>query len=196
MIDPTGEKMARRTRRDWLFAGFEILGSQGRDGLKLEALCERLAVTRGSFYHHFRDFADYRAQLLEMYRQEGTLRIIEMVEQEATPRAKLARLLELIVELTGARFENPEPAIRAWALQDGEVQVVQRAIDERRTAYVMALLEAMGAPPERARLLADYLYALLVGCEQMQPPVQGQRLRSMFDEYLRLIDNHLHPEEP
>lgn len=185
--------MIRRTQRDWLLSGMEIITAEGRDGLKLEALCSRMGVTRGSFYHHFRDLADYRSQLLEFYRREGTLQIIEVVDQEPTPRRRLERLLALIVELSSAEW-NAEPAIRAWALRDPEVRDVQKAIDARRVEYVEELLARMGAEPARARLLSEFLYALLVGCEQMHPPVHGGRLRAVFDEFLRLIDHSLDPE--
>ncbi len=184
--------MTRRTQRDWLLAGFEIVTAEGRDGLKLEALCSRMGVTRGSFYHHFRDLADYRTQLLELYRREGTLRIIEVVDQEATPRGRLERLLGMIVDLSSEDW-NAEPAIRAWALQDAEVRDVQKAIDARRVEYVEQLLAQMGAEPARARLLSEFLYALLIGCEQMHPPVYGARLRAVFDEFLSMIDRSLDP---
>ena len=188
--------MTRRTQRDWLLAGLEIVTAEGRDGLKLEALCSRLGVTRGSFYHHFRDLADYRTQLLEFYRREGTLQIIEVVDREAAPRQRLERLLALIVELWSAPEQDPSPAIRAWALQDAEVRGVQEEIDVQRVQYVERLLSQMGAEPARARLLSEFLYALLVGCEQMHPPVDGGRLRAVFDEYLRLIYHSLNPEVP
>lgn len=188
--------MTRSTAREWLQAGIEMVTAEGRGALKLEALCTRLGRTRGSFYHHFRDLAEYRARLLDFYRREGTLQIIEIVDRESTPRARLERLLGLIVELSSAPERNPEPAIRAWALQDGEVRAAQEAIDGRRMEYVAQLLAGMGAGPDRARLLSELLYALLVGCEQMQPPVPAARLRALFDEYLRLVDHHLHPEVP
>jgi AcrR family transcriptional regulator len=189
--------MTRRTQRDWLQAGIEIITAEGRDGLKLEALCGHLGVTRGSFYHHFRDLADYRSQLLEFYRRECTLQIIEVVDREAaTPRLRLERLLALIVELSSAPEQNPEPAIRAWALQDAEVRDAQKAIDARRVEYVEQLLAQMGAEPARARLLSEFLYALLVGCEQMHPPVHGGRLRAVFDEFLTLIGHSLDLEAP
>jgi AcrR family transcriptional regulator len=188
--------MTRRNRDDWLLAGVAILARHGRDGLKLEALCERLGVTRGSFYHHFDDLGDYRRQLLEHYRQEGTHRLIEIADREPTARARLERLLETIVEFTDIPQKNPEPAIRAWALQDAEVRAVQGTIDEHRLEYVAALLRELQVPPARARLLSEYLYALLIGCEQLQPAVAGERLRELFDLYLKMLDHTHSPEKP
>jgi AcrR family transcriptional regulator len=189
-----GDCMGRRTRRDWLMAGLEVVTAEGRDGLKVEALCARMELTKGSFYHHFRDLAEYKSGLLELYRQEGTLQIIEIVERAATPRARLERLLEVVVEYSRAAERNAEMAIRAWALQDDEVRGVQREVDARRVEYVAQLIEQIGAAPPRARLLAELVYATLIGSEQMQPPISGDRLRALFEEHLRLVDHHLNPE--
>ncbi|MFD1730239.1 TetR/AcrR family transcriptional regulator [Deinococcus malanensis] len=43
----------RRTRGDWLDAGFALLREEGEHALNLERLCGQMSLTRGSFYHHF-----------------------------------------------------------------------------------------------------------------------------------------------
>jgi AcrR family transcriptional regulator len=186
----------RRTQRDWLQAGIELLAGEGRHALKVDRLSRRLGVTKGSFYHHFRDLAEYRTQLLAFYREAGTLRIIDAVDREPGPRARLERLLEIVVEFAAAPEKDAETALRAWALDDAEVAAVQRDVDGRRIDYVAGLLREQGAEPARARVLAELLYALIVGAEQMQPPADGVRMRAWTDEYLRLIDHHLNPEAP
>jgi AcrR family transcriptional regulator len=42
---------------DWIRGGFAILAEEGIKALKIERLCRRLGVTKGSFYWHFTDFA-------------------------------------------------------------------------------------------------------------------------------------------
>ena len=40
---------------DWITAGLELLSREGISGVKIQRLCERLNVTKGSFYWHFTD---------------------------------------------------------------------------------------------------------------------------------------------
>ena len=50
---------ARRPSRlsvdDWIQAGYAILAEEGIKALKIDRLCSRLGVTKGSFYWHFND---------------------------------------------------------------------------------------------------------------------------------------------
>ena len=48
---------------DWIQAGFAILADGGPNALRVDRLCERLGVTKGSFYWHFADLAAYRDAL-------------------------------------------------------------------------------------------------------------------------------------
>ena len=52
---------------DWIQAGFAILAEEGIKALKIDRLCRRLAVTKGSFYWHFTDIAGYRAALVQAW---------------------------------------------------------------------------------------------------------------------------------
>ena len=40
---------------DWIQAGFALLADGGPNALRIDRLCERLGVTKGSFYWHFTD---------------------------------------------------------------------------------------------------------------------------------------------
>jgi AcrR family transcriptional regulator len=52
---------------DWIQAGFAILVEEGIKALKIDRLCRRLEVTKGSFYWHFTDIAGYRAVLVQAW---------------------------------------------------------------------------------------------------------------------------------
>ena len=178
--------MARKTKEDWLRTGVTALIEAGPDGLTVDGLCRRLDVTKGSFYHHFDGYDDFKMRLLAYFEQEGTLNIIDVVEETAdTPQARLHRLLDIIVRHSRELEHNPEVVVRAWARQDEAAAAVQTRVDRRRIAYVESLCQQLVGDAETAKRMAQLLYAILVGCEQLQPPVQGDGLRALFDEYLR-----------
>src|SRR6266446_3188026 len=113
------------SRRRWLKEGLVLLEEAGAEALTIESLTNRLGVTKGSFYHHFANYQDFQERLLEFWEEEGTLRIIQWAEQEASPPEKLARVMQ--ASLHPSRLDV---ALRAWALQDERVRDHQQRIDQ------------------------------------------------------------------
>ena len=179
--------MARKTKRDWWIAGIEILTTVGPSGLTIDNLCQQLTMTKGSFYHHFGGIDDFKEQLLAYYEEEGTLDIIEQLTAVSTPLGKFKGLLDIIVEASIMYTTYPEATIRAWALHDEMVRAVQTRVDARRLAYVEALLQEILNDPIEAKIKAQITYTILVGAEQMQPPVIGEELRALYDTLLPLL---------
>jgi AcrR family transcriptional regulator len=174
--------MPRTSQRDWLAAGLRILRAEGARGLTIEQLTNALQLTKGSFYHHFQNWAEYKTALLHFFERQDTLSVITIVEQEPDPAAKLRRLFAII---TSDPLEL-EAAMRAWALQDAEVNAMQSRIDTQRIAYVQALYTALLDDPARAEVAGVLAYAVLVGSTQIQPPLSLPMLRQLFDEFQRL----------
>lgn len=54
----------RLSVEDWIQAGYTLLAEEGIKALKLDRLCARVGATKGSFYWHFTDMANYRAALI------------------------------------------------------------------------------------------------------------------------------------
>ena len=51
--------MDRLTKLDWIERGLSTLASDGAHALKVGPMATQLKVSRGSFYWHFRDVADF-----------------------------------------------------------------------------------------------------------------------------------------
>lgn len=177
----------RKTKTDWLQAGLQILATAGAPALTIDSLTSALGVTKGSFYHHFKGFGDFKSGLLEFYESASTLQVIALTEQQGSAAAKLHFLFSLIVSGTA----EPEIAMRAWAQQDPEARAVQMHIDAQRIEYVRSLCLDLAATPEQARLMAHMAYAILVGSAQIQPAFDQPTLRRLFDEFLRIYTIHL-----
>jgi AcrR family transcriptional regulator len=167
--------MALLTKRRWLEEGLALLEEAGAEALTIESLTDRLGVTKGSFYHHFTNYQDFKERLLSFWEEEGTLRIIHWAEQEVSPPDKLARVLR--ASLHPSRLEV---ALRAWALQDEQVRVHQQRIDQQRLAYLEAVVYATRADHLYAKLLARVLYSLYVGSQHIIPPIQGEDLGALY----------------
>jgi AcrR family transcriptional regulator len=161
--------MAMAGKRDWLDAGLALLAEQGAPSVTIERLTERLGLSKGSFYHHFKGMGGFRTALLEHFEAERTTRFMEQAEQARGDR--LRTLLDLV--LAPGPGPELEIAVRAWALQDAEAREVQARIDRTRADY---LTEVCGDAE-----LGQALYLVVVGAGQVVPPLSGRRLKSALE---------------
>jgi len=159
-----------------------VLGEVGTEALTIDLLVTRMGVTKGSFYHHFQNYQDFKDKLLAFFEHEGTLDVIAIAEQSPSPLEKLERLLEITLHFS----PNVELAIRAWALQDTQVRACQERIDSRRIAYLQELIHALGSDDTQSLVMARLLYAIYIGSLQIKPPLQGAALEQLYYEFMRL----------
>jgi AcrR family transcriptional regulator len=173
------------TRTEWLDAGLDLLADEGAPAVTIERLTGKLGVTKGSYYHHFKGAAGYRTALLDYFEARFTTRLIDTVERapEAEPAAKLQHLLRLV--LSDPDTAGLEIAVRAWALQDPEVRAAQERVDRTRTAYLKQLCRGLKADLDPDRF-AQLLYLILIGAEQVLPPIAKDDLRDIYALTLRL----------
>lgn len=152
---------ASSARQPYFAAAMQILADEGYGGLKLNPLCQRLALTTGAFYHNFRNWEDFTSQLLEHWHTEKTTRLVELARSPADPLDRLQVLLEISVDLP----HRAEAAIRVWASLDPRVRRLQDDVDAERHAIVLESLRALVGDDEAA-LYARTAMFLLIGFEQ------------------------------
>ncbi|MBB6732148.1 TetR/AcrR family transcriptional regulator [Cohnella zeiphila] len=69
-------------KRKWLEEGFSLWGERGAGFLTIDTLTSRLGVTKGSFYHHFQNWQNYKENLLSSYENERTLKIFDVTTSQ------------------------------------------------------------------------------------------------------------------
>ena len=158
--------------------GLDLLAEQGFRGLTIAALCERLGVTKGSFYHHFRDMAEFVDQLLEHWAREHASRLIALSESITDPTERYDLLEGIAVGLP----HGAEAAIRAWSWTNETVAAVLRKVDAARLDHLTESGVAAGESPERARLMALISLGVLVGVQQLERPASTATMRDVFAE--------------
>ena len=171
-------------RRDWLEEAIRVFALEGPRGLRIENLQRILGVTKGSFYHHFGSAANFRKAFLEFYEKEGTFAVIDLAEKGSSATEKLRRLLNFVVSFAREEHSNPEVNLRAWALTDPEVGEVIERVDGRRRAYLQSICREIEGDVSQADLLADLIYTVLVGCQQIIPSFEADRLQEIFTSIL------------
>ena len=75
------EKSKGLSRNEWLARALEVLAKEGSSVMTVDALVKRLNVTRGSFYWHFEDRADFIRQLVHYWSVAFTEEIAKEVSK-------------------------------------------------------------------------------------------------------------------
>jgi AcrR family transcriptional regulator len=162
-MERKGRRRARLQRQDWIDAAVRRLAESGVDAVRIELLARDLAVTKGSFYWHFKDRADLLEAVLREW-EATTDRVSGSVPEDATPSERMERFLELITasaaDADQAALEN---AVLAWAQRDSAVAERVAAVEAKRTADAEGLLAELGFPPAEAASWADIGYTTFVG---------------------------------
>ena len=157
----------RLTPNHWIEHGLKTLAREGHNALKVGPMADKLNVSRGSFYWHFRDIGDFRTQLLQRWQARSTDEIIQDLDaREGDPR----RFKELIQRGFRGR-RSLDRAIRSWAAHDKAVAALVAAVDARRIARMTKLLVEAGVDREWADQRAAFIYWAYLG----QPAVMDQR---------------------
>jgi len=175
--------MERLRSEDYYREAFAILGESGSESMTIALLCERLDVTKGSFYHHFAGMPGFTESLLLFWESEHSERLIAMSRAQPDPALRITGLIDIGVGLP----HGPEAAIRAWGRSNPEVAEVVARVDKRRERHLVDAMVALGVDRARARLLTRMAMNLLVGTQQREHPVDLKRLRQMFEEINRLV---------
>ena len=152
-VPPRPERRPRRdSRGELLDAALEIILERGVDGLKIEDVCERVGVTKGSLYWHFHDREGLiREALLEqMYRMaEEKLDTLSTAIDSATGRD------DYLMKVVGAQsdpFDADEVETR-WqrleiitaARRDPGLWAMMCDVQRRQQRFLVELMESASA---------------------------------------------------
>ena len=118
-----------------------------------------LKVSRGSFYWHFRDIADFRAQILRSWQESTTDQVIQEID---AVKAEPDRLRHLVRRAFSTK-RSLDRAIRSWAAEDEDVAAMVASVDARRVAYIAKLLVAAGVENQKALPRAAFMYWAYLG---------------------------------
>lgn len=149
----------RLTREDWVQHGFDVLRTEGHEGLKADRMVKALNVTRGSFYWHFKSLKSFHAALLTAWRANITEAVIAELKEIPTGQMQLTELISRVI-LTP---QFVEAAIRSWAQVSEEVAEAVRQVDEMRITYLAEVMKQQGVPADTARSRAVVLSWAYVG---------------------------------
>lgn len=175
---------AHLTKSDWIAHGLRTLANEGANALKVGPMSTKLKVSRGSFYWHFRDIADFQSQLLQSWQERSTEQVIRELE---AGKAQPDRLKHLMTRAYAAK-RDLDRAMRSWGVEDEDVARIVASVDARRVAYIAKLLVAAGVESQRARHRAAFLYWAYLGQAIVMDPRHSSMAASTVDDIADLFE--------
>jgi len=177
----------KTTKGHWLSAGMALLVARGPDSISVEQLCQQVGLTKGSFYHHFKDHPQFVDELVADWQQQNLHQPIN----ESTNGSGQARLSTLTA-LSAALDPEQEIAVRRLASRNDKVRAVLALVDEARMDYLATLYREAGLKPRQAADAAKIQYAGFVGAQSLWPHefgAQVQKLGKIVDKLLMARNN-------
>jgi len=168
--------MTRTNKNDWLETGLKFLEEKGLEGLTIDGMATHLGLTKGSFYHHFKNMADYELQLLEYWANQY---LTTSGSLPAIPSDRLA-LLDTLMGETFNRMTGPEVVIRMWAQQDERARDYLEQVDSFRRQLLSEIFNSVMRNEEEAQLLTDMLFSMAVGSMASIPRLAPGRVTEMY----------------
>ncbi|MEK8198500.1 MULTISPECIES: TetR/AcrR family transcriptional regulator [Lysinibacillus] len=144
------------TKDDWIKAGLQQLAEDGIHKVRIEALARSLKISKGSFYHYFRDHQQLLDAMLDYWETHATNAIIQSMEQEDAT-------LEQLLRISFYKDKKIEIGIYAWAKYDAHVATRIVQIEEQRIACVAKLYQKKGMTKEVSKDRARLAYLTYIG---------------------------------
>lgn len=173
----------RYTAAHWIALGHKALAEGGADAVKLEAICKAAGLTRGSFYHHFKDHPAFLAALAAAWADRNTSRLMAgLGTDNGQPDADARTLNERAFDLDFAL----EVGMRDLARRHPAVAEIVAETDDRRLAVLRDLAQArFGLSSDKAADVAFLEYAAFCGMMLIRPGLD----RATRDRLSRLLDD-------
>ncbi len=184
---PKKERAERLARTDWVDAAREALVKGGVHAVKIDLIANRLKITRGSFYWHFKNRAEVLSALVELWESQNTKPFEDIVRRpDIGATEKFAAMARLWLEEKSFdwRFDS---AMRDWARSSRAVAKKLAAIDDFRMDLFEQVFAEMGYPPFEAKVRARVTYFHQVGYYTLGIQEDQRARRDMFPMYLRIL---------
>jgi AcrR family transcriptional regulator len=175
----------RTPREAWINAALQALAEGGPDAVRVETLAKSLGVSKGGFYHHFKDRPALLVEMLDAWEKAMVDDVIARIESgPADSKAKLQQLFDLA---PSADFDV-ELALRDWSRRDKKIASRLRRVDNRRMEWLRSLFEPFSADENDVEARSMLAYSLIVGsyfiAAQHDGKTRSQMLQLALDRLL------------
>ena len=147
----------------WVDTARQVLVEEGIAGVKVDRLAQRLGVTRGGFYHNFRDREDLLDALLKRWEEECRfLPDFPTSRSLAAVGAWFDQAVARLIEEDGYDHDF-DMSVREWARSDQRATWAVERTDRERMATLQRFFDALGYSKDEALMRARVFYYHQIG---------------------------------
>jgi AcrR family transcriptional regulator len=169
----------RLSRETWLQQALDTL-AEDPTHLRIDELAERLGVSKGSFYWHFKNRSDFVQAMAEFWRDAYTVPVRDqIIESNESAEDRLRGVMEHILKHKDALYDL---AVRAWARHEPSIRDVIREVDKMRLDTLYSIFRDLGLDEAEARMRTR----LFVVCHSLEDSLSVQLSRKEIERQLEL----------
>jgi AcrR family transcriptional regulator len=171
----------------WLDAAHKVLVDEGVDHVKVDRLATVLGVTRGGFYHHFKNRGDLLDRLLVLWEETNTFlpnRTPPRTREAA--RAALSDINRILIE-EQAYDPGFDVAVRDWARRSKKAKQALDRVDQARIDFFDAIYRSLGYEAREAFIRARVTYFHQVGYYALAIKETKAKRFQFSDMYLKIL---------
>jgi AcrR family transcriptional regulator len=186
--------VTRLSANDWVEAGFAILGEAGVQGIKIDRMAERLGVTKGSFYWHFKDVDDFLSAVATKWAGEMARR--HLATAGSANEEPSTRLRNRLRAYLSRRVRALDREMRAWARSDERARAALDRTDRLIFGQITRDLEELGFEHAEAEWRASVLFYASIGYASVDHPLTEASIRDEALKLLSLLTSRSAPPQP
>ncbi|MFC3053247.1 TetR/AcrR family transcriptional regulator [Kordiimonas pumila] len=175
--------------KQWLETAKNALINEGIAGVRVDRLAKTLGVTRGGFYHNFKNREDLLDQLLNLWATNN--KFIPDTNLPSTPEEAVAYLNLMLDWLISEESFSPtfDLAIREWARVDTKADKFLSKIDQERLNNLANVFMTIGCEKGEAQTRAKVFYYHQIGYYSMGHHVTQDKNERRLEApiYLRIL---------
>jgi AcrR family transcriptional regulator len=122
-------------RDEWIGAARKVFVDRGVDQISVNSLAKDFEITRGSFYHHFKNRDDLLTSLVKDWEVRNQVEISQVRDRWELESPDLSEVVAVWLDVDPS-FPPFDIAIRMWARKDRKVETVVKRVDD---AWIMLL---------------------------------------------------------
>jgi AcrR family transcriptional regulator len=183
----TSSSRQRGSKNLWLNAAYELLISEGIDGVKVMPLAKRLNLTRTGFYWFFDDISELHSAMVNRWESQNTETLVNQCAADASNICEaLFNLMDCWLDpaLFDARLDL---AIRNWARVDAKLQLRLSEADSRRIKAVADMFTRHAFSREQADVRSLTVIYTQIGYISMQVTENASERLARVQHYVELF---------
>lgn len=169
------------TANDWVQAGIAAVVARGPSALRIDSLCKNLGVTKGSFYHHFKNRSDLVRAIAQYWANTQPLLGSRYLAQQHSPQAQLKRLVLLFAD---GQLGQRDHAMRSWGASEAIIAKAVNQADQKILTLLLGILQRLGIQAKARQALALNLMFAAIGFHSATNIVSDHRRQQALNYLL------------